>query len=205
MTQGCEQERDCQRLPTPAYGRKDLDRQLSAVRASLDALANRLERTAAEDVRNELVSAAAQLARLAEGIFGPPAPSPPVRASNGLGRVLLVDDEPLAVECISEYLDGRGYEVLPASSPRDALALAATRTIDVVVTDLRMGGMDGWQLVAELRRANPGLPALVVTGNADALAGKEDASITVMRKPLALDRLEATLATLLGDAVEPAP
>ncbi len=204
-----------QRQPVTApESRRDLRRQLAAVQDSLDRLAGRLESGDGDDLRDELAAAAAQLLRLGE-LAGPPAepatmsaaePASAPTPAGGRGRVLLIDDEPLAVECVTEYLGDRGYDVLPAGTPRDALALASRRVIDVVVTDLRMPGMDGGQLVAELRKDRPGLPAVVVTGH---LADRIDGSggpVVVMRKPLALDQLEAVIADLLAASrAEPAP
>jgi CheY-like chemotaxis protein len=177
----------------------DLRRQLADARTVLDRLAERLDHGDGDDLREELAALAARLTRMAVAPAAPaaaPHPAPPSRR----GRVLLIDDEPLAVDCITEYLDGRGYDVLPAGTPRDALALASRRVIDVVVTDLRMPGMDGGQLVAELRKSRPGLPAVVVTGHLVDRIDGTGGPVVVMRKPLALDQLEAAIATLLAGA-----
>jgi PAS domain S-box-containing protein len=110
-------------------------------------------------------------------------------------RVLVVDDEPLAVECITEYLAERGYEAVGATSGRDALAKAATTAFDLVLTDLRMPGMTGPQLVERIRRDQPGLAAVMMTGHV--APGAIPDGDNVVHKPVVLEDLDHRLAELL--------
>jgi signal transduction histidine kinase len=80
--------------------------------------------------------------------------------------VLLVDDEPLNLRVLQDVLEDR-WTVHLAHSGEQALAVAASTPLDVVVTDQRMPGMLGVDLLAELKRRRPDLAGIVVTGFAD--------------------------------------
>ncbi|MGE5506403.1 MAG: PAS domain S-box protein [Actinomycetota bacterium] len=116
-------------------------------------------------------------------------------------RVLVVDDEPLAVECVMEYLAERGYNVVGATGGREALAKARAAAIDVVVTDMRMPGMEGRQLVEQIRRGQPGVAAVMMTGHVSASA--EPGPDPVVQKPVVLDELERCIAGLLESRTKP--
>jgi LmbE family N-acetylglucosaminyl deacetylase/CheY-like chemotaxis protein len=81
-------------------------------------------------------------------------------------RVLVVDDDADAL-LLRLILGSRpGYEVVFCRTPAQALAVAARRRFDVLVTDLHMPGMDGLELAAALRETDPTLPVLLVTAHA---------------------------------------
>ncbi len=78
--------------------------------------------------------------------------------------VLCVDDEPLILEGLSRTL-GRKYDVLTATSGRAALEiLKKNRLVAVVISDMRMAGMDGAALLAKVRESNPFTVRLLLTG-----------------------------------------
>ena len=83
-------------------------------------------------------------------------------------RLLLVDDDPSALAGMAEYLQGCGFNVLLASTGQQALTLAMTCSPDVVVLDLGLPDIDGWevarQLKASLRMA--AVPIIALTGSA---------------------------------------
>lgn len=83
--------------------------------------------------------------------------------------VLLVDDEPLNLRVLADLLEDR-WTIHRAASGAEALAVVASTPLDVVVTDQRMPGMLGVDLLAELRRRRPDLAGIVVTGFADMVA-----------------------------------
>jgi signal transduction histidine kinase/ActR/RegA family two-component response regulator len=118
--------------------------------------------------------------------------------------VLLVDDEPLVRRLLGEALRERGLAVEEAEGGADILARLGTGpAFDMVITDLAMPGMDGLQLIARLRRRQPGLPALLLTGHpGDADAGvlrqtAEAGPFTMLRKPVAPEAVLAGCAALL--------
>lgn len=81
-------------------------------------------------------------------------------------RLLVVDDDPGTVEALAILLRLEGAHVLAANTGEQALELAANQPLDLVLTDLGMPGMDGYQLLARLRErpASAALPVIAVTG-----------------------------------------
>ncbi len=122
-----------------------------------------------------------------------PAPFP----NSPRGRVLVVDDEALAVECIAEFLAHRGFQVFSATAPGPALDLAHKHRIDVLVSDLRMPGMEGSVLLERLRGRYPDLPAVLMTGGP--IPTPVAAGVHILRKPLALNELAEQLEALLAE------
>ena len=91
-------------------------------------------------------------------------------------RVLLVDDYPDAREMYSEYLQYSGYEVLEAANGMEALQRAAEGAPDIILMDLSLPVMDGWEATRRLKAdtRTSGIPVVALTGHA--LAGvSEDA------------------------------
>lgn len=76
---------------------------------------------------------------------------------------MIADDEPGMLEWLSVLLEQKGYEVSIAASAAKALEAASGRVPDVAVVDLRMPGMDGIDLLAQLRKLNPELVGIVMT------------------------------------------
>jgi DNA-binding NtrC family response regulator len=83
-----------------------------------------------------------------------------------LPRVILIDDEPDLLEVLAEELAEAGFEVTSAASGRDAVLAATRMKFDVAITDLKMPEMDGLQTAAELKKIDPDLPIVMVTGYA---------------------------------------
>ena len=75
--------------------------------------------------------------------------------TRGGRSVLLIDDQPDLVQVVEDLLGQRGFVVDSATTGREALALATSNRYSVVVTDLSMPDMSGWELAGEIR----GLPA----------------------------------------------
>src|SRR5688500_699832 len=108
------------------------------------------------------------------------------------GRILVVDDEASARSGLEKLLRQEGYEVESADGGAAALALRDERTFDVVVTDLKMPGMDGVELMKKLKDLDRDLPVIVVTAFSDVSsavnamrAGAED----YLTKPVDFDAL----------------
>ncbi len=97
----------------------------------------------------------------------PPAADPLARGGNE--TLLLVDDEDDVLDLAGEALQAQGYLVLAARSGEEALELLARRATppDLVILDLGMPGMGGWQCLARLREILPGLPVVVASGYAE--------------------------------------
>jgi signal transduction histidine kinase len=128
-----------------------------------------------------------------------PAPADPVTARRAT-TVLLVDDEELVRTSTADMLRDLGYTVVEASSGAQALsALRGGLEVDALVTDYLMPGMSGGALVSELRGAGHRLPALIVTGYAN--AGEDvPPDVPTLAKPFRQVDLAARLDELVGRA-----
>src|SRR5579859_4296950 len=83
-----------------------------------------------------------------------------------LARVLVVDDEPSVLETIAAILRREGYTVAAASTVEEAIEHLQGATFDVALTDLRLEGASGLNLLAALRRQWPHIVTVVLTGYA---------------------------------------
>ena len=123
-------------------------------------------------------------------------PSPETSSSV---RVLLVDDEVDFLESLGQRLALRGLEVLTAPSGQDALAELARNSVDVVVLDVRMPGMDGIETLRRIKEEHPRIEVVMLTGHADfesALDGMRFGFFDYLTKPVEID----TLITKIFDA-----
>jgi two-component system response regulator GlrR len=101
-------------------------------------------------------------------------------------HVLLVDDDPDILKLVSLRLAASGYAVTAADSGEKALAEFATARPQLVVTDLKMGGMDGLALFAALHAQAPALPVIILTAHGtipDAVAATQSGVFGFLQKP----------------------
>jgi PAS domain S-box-containing protein len=126
---------------------------------------------------------------------------PPAAATATAGRhVLLVEDDPTVAALTVEMLAATGFSVTHVAGPAAALALleAPDRAVDIVLSDVMMpGGSSGLDLAREVRRAHPDLPVVLITGYPAAAADAVAEGFELLRKPVELDVLAATLAARL--------
>ena len=111
-------------------------------------------------------------------------------------RLLLVDDEIPFVANLSKLLSRRGYEVSTAHDGDSALRLVQEREFDVVILDQNMPGKDGITVLRELKKKQPHLEVVILTGygNVDmALKGFELGIYDYTSKPIQLTDLEAKI------------
>jgi signal transduction histidine kinase/CheY-like chemotaxis protein len=114
----------------------------------------------------------------------------------GRGIALLVDDEELVRISTAHMLAGFGFEVIEASSAKDALSLIEGGTMpDILITDHLMPGMSGAELALQVRALQPSLPVLVVSGYAE-IEGVAP-NLPRLTKPFRNAELAASLAALL--------
>ena len=119
-------------------------------------------------------------------------------------RILVVDDDPPVREMVVRVLAGEGYAPVPAANGEEALHVAETAGLDLVLLDLGLPGKDGWDVLAGLTRLRPGLPVIILTAWPDqAPAARAAGSAALFEKPLDFPLLLETVARLLAD--HPAP
>ena len=84
-------------------------------------------------------------------------------------RVLIVDDDPALLQALPETLRLRmgGVVVETTNSASAALDRIVKEEFDAIVTDIKMPGMDGLELLAEIRARRPGTPTLIITGHGE--------------------------------------
>jgi GAF domain-containing protein/DNA-binding response OmpR family regulator len=106
-----------------------------------------------------------------------------IEKENKAERILIIDDQPDAIRLLKQLLDEHGnYRVYVASSGREGISMVARRRPNLVILDLRMPEMDGFQVLNELR-ANPetaNIPVMVVTGEIN-LNDNESQQLTNVR------------------------
>ena len=81
-------------------------------------------------------------------------------------RVLIADDEPSMRGMLSQLLQEEGYQVIEAESGDDALAKFQQHSCPLVITDIRMPGLNGVELLQEIKRINPGTLVIIITSHA---------------------------------------
>ena len=111
----------------------------------------------------------------------------------GRAVILLVDDETAVRAAAARVLARRGYTVLEAGDGLEALGVAERHAgaIDLLLSDVRMPGMDGRELARRFRRARPEARVLLMTGymDPDGGAASEPAGAAMLHKPFTLDAL----------------
>ena len=117
-------------------------------------------------------------------------------------RLLVVDDDPGLLLAVSDTLRAEGYSVKTARRGADALTIIAQSLPDLIISDIRMPGMDGFQLVRNLR-SNPRtrlIPIVFLTAKdetADRVAGFRTGVDAYITKPFETEELVAIIASIL--------
>jgi DNA-binding NtrC family response regulator len=103
------------------------------------------------------------------------------------GKILLVDDEPKTLKYLSRYLLKKGFEVFTAENGEEAFILIQDESLDVVVLDVLMPGMDGMTVLKRIKQISPVVQVIILTGCASAtlgMQGMRDGAFDFMTKPV---------------------
>jgi len=106
--------------------------------------------------------------------------------------ILIVDDEKNYLLVLSAVLEDEGYEVLTALSGQEALEIHKTSDLDLILTDMKMPGMSGIELLESIKSINPDLPVIMMTahGTVDkAVEAMQKGAYSYILKPFDNDRL----------------
>ena len=133
-----------------------------------------------------------------------PAPSAPARASapSGRPRVLVVDDEASIRDLLSKTLALAEYDVDLAPDGRTALERLRIIPYDLLITDLKMPGVDGLAVIREARRLKADIPVIIITGFSTEASAIEALNLGVsgyLTKPFRVPRVLAVAAKALGE------
>lgn len=122
-------------------------------------------------------------------------------------KILVVDDEPAVLFALSEALvdKRRGLQVVTASDGREAMRVLQEEKIHLVVSDLRMPDVDGFELLAHLRRSHPSLPVILMTAlgteETSARLGTEGA-LECLSKPFDVEILRRKIVDMLAQRIQ---
>ena len=114
--------------------------------------------------------------------------------------VLLVDDSPDERDMYTQQLVATGYSVQVADNGEDALQRVAAQVPDVVVMDLAMPVLDGWEATRRLKETYPQVPVIVLSGHTGGEGGrraKEAGGDVLLTKPFGPEALELAVRIVL--------
>lgn len=111
--------------------------------------------------------------------------------------ILILDDEPIVSKRLKPSLEKKGYAVEAFTNSGDAMQRITERQFDIVVTDLKMEGVDGMQFLTEVKKLSPGTEVIVITGFATMATAKESFTKGVfdfLAKPFKLGEIAEVIA-----------
>ena len=118
--------------------------------------------------------------------------------------VLVVDDDPLIRSSLLDALEAEGFEVVEADCADEALrALAETPDIAIMISDVKMPGMDGLELARLAAEQRPELKIIIISGHANAVDPRIPARVQFIRKPFPLLPFAEWLRDSVQDAGPP--
>lgn len=114
-------------------------------------------------------------------------------------KILVLDDEPIVGERLKGSLERAGFHVDAFSSSREALGQLRSEKYDILVTDLKMSGPDGMEVLREARQLNPEIKSVVITGFATTETAEEalkSGAVVFVPKPFKMKQLKDLLLEL---------
>jgi CheY-like chemotaxis protein len=110
-------------------------------------------------------------------------------------RILVIDDDRSVRVFISDLLTGAGYETDEADSGVQAVALLEQRAYDLVITDLQMPHLTGWDVVNAVRGRRPTMPIIMISGFAtkDDMKQARQVGVPLLQKPFSVAELRASV------------
>ena len=120
-----------------------------------------------------------------------------------MARILLVDDEPRIVTFLEKGLKRQHHEAELAFNGREALDMALSKTFDLILLDLGLPIIDGFDVLRKLRETKQSLPVMIITarGELDCTRAMELGANDCIHKPFRFSELLARLKCLLGEPV----
>src|SRR5262249_24727607 len=116
------------------------------------------------------------------------------------GRILIVDDDPAYREFVRRVLSSGGFDVGHEPDAESALTRLTTEQWDLLITDIRLPGRNGLELLDRVRELAPGLPVAVLTGHASvdyAVSALRGAAAEFLQKPVSRPELIARATGLI--------
>ena len=111
-------------------------------------------------------------------------------------RVLVVEDNPDALDLVCEMLGAFGHQVLAAAHGEEALVILSNTDLDVLLTDVSLPGMSGIELARGALRNRPALKIIFASGHGDALTRHLGFAAASLQKPYEFEQLESILKAI---------
>jgi two-component system capsular synthesis sensor histidine kinase RcsC len=121
-----------------------------------------------------------------------------------MARILVIEDNTVLRALVRGLLESQGYSVVEAANGAEGLQVYAAAPADLVITDLEMPVLDGFQVLRALRHTAPAAAVLAISGDPHALVQARTLTPYTLAKPLALQPLLATVQRLVA-APTPVP
>ncbi len=118
--------------------------------------------------------------------------------SNLSKNILVVEDEPASLECISHFLRKQGYAVREARDGAEAIELIDNSQFDLVLSDIRMPRVDGVALATNILSRVPTIPIILMTAVPFELTRSLGYNVPCLSKPILLDELRTSVQTALA-------
>ena len=135
----------------------------------------------------------------------PLAPSPAnddAAARKGNRVALIIDDDPATIDLARRWMGRQGYNVIAAQNGLDGLDMARTQKPDIIILDIYMPGLSGYDVLEQIRADQrlKQVPVILCSSDDNRRLGLERGAAEVLVKPLSQDRLREVLEVLTGDA-----
>ena len=122
--------------------------------------------------------------------------------SNEICRLLVVDDEAIVGKRLKQVFSKIGFEIETYTEAAAAMAAMTEKPFDIVVTDLKMDGMDGMEVLRRVRAMNPRTQVIIITGYASpetAELAQQQGVFEFLAKPFRLDELKQVIFRALEE------
>jgi DNA-binding NtrC family response regulator len=117
-------------------------------------------------------------------------------------RLLVIDDEAIVGKRLNQIFGKMGFAVEVYENPHPAMTAIAERSFDIVVTDLKMEGMDGMEVLTRVRQLNPATRVIIITGYAQQETAAEAFKMGVfdfIPKPFRLEQLKNSILRAVAE------
>jgi len=117
-------------------------------------------------------------------------------------RLMVIDDEAIVGKRLRQVFNKMGFVVEVFDSPVQAMEAAAAHPFDIVVTDLKMEGMDGMEVLNRVRQLNPATRVIIITGYAEPETAEKAFKVGVfdfIPKPFRLEQLKESILKAVNE------
>jgi CheY-like chemotaxis protein len=114
-------------------------------------------------------------------------------------KILVVDDNENIREMLEDFLNFEGHKPVLAKDGKEALEIFCEQDFDMMITDLGMPGMSGWELSKHIKQRKPEIPVVIITGWGAQLEAenlKENKVESILTKPFNLDQIKKMIETV---------